>query len=307
MREFKFISDEYGIRLDAFVASKFNDISRTKLQNLIKEKQIFVNGKNEKAKYLLEIGDEIEVNLPEEKQIEIKPEKIDLEIMYEDDFLLIVNKPINMVVHPAASSESGTLVNALLSYTDKLSTVNEERPGIVHRLDKDTTGLIIIAKDNETHLKLVDMFSKREINKKYLAICNGTFKNKNGIIDKPIGRHPVDRKKMAVTDKNSKEAITEYNVVFENDKFSLLDIILHTGRTHQIRVHLSSLNHPILGDKTYGVKNEKIKVDSQMLHAYNLNFIHPINEKEISLSVEPPKVFLEVLEKIGYNGEKIWK
>lgn len=307
MKNFKFISEENDIRLDAFISSKFNDISRTKLQNLIKEKQVFVNGKNEKSKYLLKAGDEVEISLPEEKQIEIKPEDIKLEIVYEDEYLLVVNKPVDMVVHPATSSENGTLVNALLNYTDKLSTVNEQRPGIVHRLDKDTTGLIIIAKDNETHLKLVDMFSKREINKKYLAICNGTFKNQKGIINKPIGRHPVDRKKMAVTDKNSKEAITEYNVVFENEKFSLLDIILHTGRTHQIRVHLSSLNHPILGDKTYGVKNEKIKVDSQMLHAYNLDFKHPITDKQIFLKVEPPKLFLEVLEKIGYTEENLWK
>lgn len=304
MQELVFKSDEDNIRLDSFISTKFSDISRTKLQNLIKEKKVFVNGKNEKSKYLIKIGDEIKVFVPEEKIIEIQAENIEIEIVYEDDYLMVINKPINMVVHPATSSEKGTLVNALLNYTDRLSTVNEERPGIVHRLDKDTTGLIIVAKDNETHLKLVDMFSKREINKKYLAICNGIFKNSHAIIDKPIGRHPVDRKKMAITEKNSKEAITEYNVLFENDKFSFLEITLHTGRTHQIRVHLASLNHPIIGDKTYGSKNEKIKAETQMLHAYNLDFKHPITGERIFLKVKPPKTFLEVLDKIGYN-EKI--
>lgn len=307
MREFKFISDEENIRLDSFISGKFSDISRTKLQNLIKENKVFVNGKNEKAKFLLKSGDEIEIFLPDEKKIEIKPENIEIEIVYEDEYLLVVNKPVNMVVHPATSSENGTLVNALLNYTTELSTVNEERPGIVHRLDKDTTGLIIIAKDNETHLKLVDMFSNRSINKRYVAICNGVFKSSHGTINKPIGRHPVDRKKMAIVEKNSKEAITEYDVVFSNNNFSLLDIKLHTGRTHQIRVHLSGLNHPILGDKTYGVKNEKIKVDSQMLHAYNLDFIHPITNERIILYAKPPANFLEVLNKIGYDGGKLWE
>lgn len=304
MKEKVFVADEENIRLDSFLSSKISSISRTKLQDLIKEKNVTVNGKNEKSKFLLSIGDEILLKIPNEENVEILAENIPLDILYEDDYLIVVNKPANMVVHPAESINSGTLVNALLYHTDNLSTVNSNRNGIVHRLDKDTTGLIICAKNNETHLKLIDMFANREISKKYLAICNGVFKNESGVINKPIGRHPVDRKKMAVTDKNSKEAITEYSVIFRNDKFSFLDIKLHTGRTHQIRVHTASLNHPILGDKTYGSKNEKINVSSQMLHAYKLEFYHPITNEKLLFYAKPPRIFLEVLKKIGYDFTK---
>ena len=245
---------------------------------------------------------------PDKKEITLVAEDIALNIVYEDDYIIIINKPRNMVVHPAAGNEEHTLVNALLNHC-KLSMVNSERPGIVHRLDKDTTGLIICAKDDETHLKLVEMFSNREINKKYLAICNGSFSKENGFIDKPIGRDEKDRKKMSVKSKSGKEALTEYNILTSNLKYSLVDVTLHTGRTHQIRVHFSSLNHPIVGDETYGNKNEKIKANGQMLHSYYLEFLHPITKKNLSFTVLPDEYFFSILNKTGleFNEELLCK
>ena len=275
---------------------------------MIKEKLVFVNGKNIKPNVILEIGDEITVSIPDKKEITLVAEDIALNIVYEDDYIIIINKPRNMVVHPAAGNEEHTLVNALLNHC-KLSMINSERPGIVHRLDKDTTGLIVCAKDDETHLKLVEKFSNREITKKYLAICNGSFSKDNGLIDKPIGRDEKDRKKMSVKSKSGKEALTEYNVLISNLKYSLVDVTLHTGRTHQIRVHFSSLNHPIVGDETYGNKNEKIKANGQMLHSYYLEFSHPITDENLSFTVLPDDYFFSILNKTGleFNEELLCK
>ena len=307
MTELKYISDK-KIRCDVFLSEKISNLSRTSIQKLIKEKLVFVNGKNIKPNVILEIGDEITVSIPDKKEITLVAEDIALDIVYEDDYIIIINKPRNMVVHPAAGNEEHTLVNALLNHC-KLSMINSERPGIVHRLDKDTTGLIVCAKDDETHLKLVEKFSNREINKKYLAICNGSFSKENGFIDKPIGRDEKDRKKMSVKSKSRKEALTEYNVLTSNLKYSLVDVTLHTGRTHQIRVHFSSLNHPIVGDETYGNKNEKIKANGQMLHSYYLEFLHPITEENLSFTVLPDEYFFSILNKIGleFNEELLCK
>ena len=307
MAELKYISDK-KIRCDVFLSEKISNLSRTSIQKLIKGKLVFVNGKNIKPNVILEIGDEITVSIPDKKEITLLAEDIDLDIVYEDDYIIIINKPRNMVVHPAAGNEEHTLVNALLSHC-KLSMVNSERPGIVHRLDKDTTGLIICAKDDETHLKLVEMFANREINKKYLAICNGNFSKETGFIDKPIGRNEKDRKKMSVKSKSGKEALTEYNVLTSNLKYSLVDVTLHTGRTHQIRVHFSSLNHPIVGDETYGNKNEKIKANGQMLHSYYLEFLHPITKEKLSFTVLPDDYFFSILNKTGleFNKELLCK
>ena len=307
MTELKYISDK-KIRCDVFLSEKISNLSRTSIQKLIKEKLVFVNGKNIKPNVILEIGDEITVSIPDKKEITLVAEDIALDIVYEDDYIIIINKPRNMVVHPAAGNEEHTLVNALLNHC-KLSMINSERPGIVHRLDKDTTGLIVCAKDDETHLKLVEMFSNREINKKYLAICNGSFSKENGFIDKPIGRDEKDRKKMSVKSKSGKEALTEYNVLISNLKYSLVDVTLHTGRTHQIRVHFSSLNHPIIGDETYGNKNEKIKANGQMLHSYYLEFLHPITEENLSFTVLPDEYFFSILNKTGleFNEELLCK
>lgn len=307
MTELKYISDK-KIRCDVFLSEKISNLSRTSIQKLIKEKLVFVNGKNIKPNVILEIGDEITVSIPDKKEITLVAEDIALDIVYEDDYIIIINKPRNMVVHPAAGNEEHTLVNALLNHC-KLSMINSERPGIVHRLDKDTTGLIVCAKDDETHLKLVEKFSNREINKKYLAICNGSFSKENGFIDKPIGRDEKDRKKMSVKSKSGKEALTEYNVLTSNLKYSLVDVTLHTGRTHQIRVHFSSLNHPIVGDETYGNKNEKIKANGQMLHSYYLEFLHPITEENLSFTVLPDEYFFSILNKTGleFNEELLCK
>lgn len=302
MTELKYISDK-KIRCDVFLSEKISNLSRTSIQKLIKEKLVFVNGKNIKPNVILEIGDEIKVSIPDKKEITLVAEDIALDIVYEDDYIIIINKPRNMVVHPAAGNEEHTLVNALLNHC-KLSMINSERPGIVHRLDKDTTGLIICAKDDETHLKLVEMFANREINKKYLAICNGSFSKENGLIDKPIGRAEKDRKKMSVKSKSGKEALTEYNILSSNLKYSLVDVTLHTGRTHQIRVHFSSLNHPIVGDETYGNKNEKIKANGQMLHSYYLEFLHPITKEKLSFMVLPDEYFFSILNKTGLDFNK---
>ena len=307
MTELKYISDK-KIRCDVFLSEKISNLSRTSIQKLIKEKLVFVNGKNIKPNVILEIGDEITVSIPDKKEITLVAEDIALDIVYEDDYIIIINKPRNMVVHPAAGNEEHTLVNALLNHC-KLSMINSERPGIVHRLDKDTTGLIICAKDDETHLKLVEMFANREVKKKYLAICNGSFSKENGLIDKPIGRDEKDRKKMSVKSKSGKEALTEYNVLTSNLKYSLVDVTLHTGRTHQIRVHFSSLNHPIVGDETYGNKNEKIKANGQMLHSYYLEFSHPITDENLSFTVLPDDYFFNILNKTGleFNEELLCK
>ena len=307
MTELKYISDK-KIRCDVFLSEKISNLSRTSIQKLIKEKLVFVNGKNIKPNVILEIGDEITVSIPDKKEMTLVAEDIALDIVYEDDYIIIINKPRNMVVHPAAGNEEHTLVNALLNHC-KLSMINSERPGIVHRLDKDTTGLIVCAKDDETHLKLVEKFSNREITKKYLAICNGSFSKENGFIDKPIGRDEKDRKKMSVKSKSGKEALTEYNVLISNLKYSLVDVTLHTGRTHQIRVHFSSLNHPIVGDETYGNKNEKIKANGQMLHSYYLEFLHPITEENLSFTVLPDEDFFSILNKTGleFNEELLCK
>lgn len=307
MTELKYISDK-KIRCDVFLSEKISNLSRTSIQKLIKEKLVFVNGKNIKPNVILEIGDEITVSIPDKKEITLVAEDIALDIVYEDDYIIIINKPRNMVVHPAAGNEAHTLVNALLNHC-KLSMINSERPGIVHRLDKDTTGLIVCAKDDETHLKLVEKFANREVKKKYLAICNGSFSKENGFIDKPIGRDEKDRKKMSVKSKSGKEALTEYNVLVSNLKYSLVDITLHTGRTHQIRVHFSSLNHPIVGDETYGNKNEKIKANGQMLHSYYLEFLHPITEENLSFTVLPDDYFFSILNKTGleFNEELLCK
>ena len=307
MTELKYISDK-KIRCDVFLSEQISNLSRTSIQKLIKDKLVFVNDKNIKPNVILEIGDEITVSIPEKKEITLVAEDIDLDIVYEDDYIIIINKPRNMVVHPASGNEEHTLVNALLNHC-KLSMINSERPGIVHRLDKDTTGLIICAKDDETHLKLVEMFANREINKKYLAICNGSFSKENGLIDKPIGRDEKDRKKMSIKSKSGKAAITEYNVLTSNLKYSLVDVTLHTGRTHQIRVHFSSLNHPIVGDETYGNKNEKIKATGQMLHSYYLEFLHPITKENLSFIVLPDEYFFSILNKTGleFNEELLCK
>ncbi len=308
MRNLNFIATEdfKNKRLDLFLQSCMEEKSRAAVQKLIDENCVTVNGKIvSKAGLKLKGNEEIEVNVPEEEIPVLKPENIPLEIIFEDKHIAVINKPSNMTVHPAQNNYSGTLVNALLYHFDSLSNINEDniRPGIVHRLDKDTSGLIIIAKTNEAHEKLVEMFQSKIMKKTYIAVCKGNFSSKTGRLENLIGRDPFDRKKMAVVEVNGKEAVTNYEVIDEVQDFSLLKVNIETGRTHQIRVHMKYLNHPILGDSTYGSPSKII--DRQMLHAYMLEFVHPITKETIKLKGKLPEDFVNVLKKLKLDKEKI--
>lgn len=293
-------------RLDIFLQGTMEDTSRAAVQKFIDEGCVEINGKKiSKAGTKLKGNEEIKIEIPEKEILVLKGENIPLDIIYEDKYIAVINKPSDMTVHPAQDNYSGTLVNALLYHFDTLSNINEDniRPGIVHRLDKDTSGLIIIAKTNEAHEKLVEMFQSKKMKKTYVAVCKGNFKNKSGRLENLIGRDPFDRKKMAVVEINGKKAITNYEVIDEVQDFSLLKINIETGRTHQIRVHMKYLNHPILGDSTYGSPSKII--GRQMLHAYMLEFIHPITKEIIKLKGEIPQDFADVLKKLKFHKEKI--
>lgn len=295
------VDNENNERIDAFLSSRL-DLTRTRIQQLIKEKNVIVNGKHVKPSYKVEENDSVQIVIPDVEEIEILPENIPIDIVFEDDNIVIINKNYGMVVHPAHGNYSGTLVNAILYHIKGLSGINgEHRPGIVHRLDKDTSGLIVVAKNDKAHFELANMFQNREIKKTYLTIVKGKLKNKKGRIVTQIGRDSVDRKKMTVVTGigKGKNAITNYEVICENDKYSLLKVNIETGRTHQIRVHMKYIGNPILGDTVYGKKDEKIK--RQMLHAYKLQFLHPINKNEIVIFGEIPDDFKKVMESNGFN------
>lgn len=278
-------------RLDKFLDQKL-EINRSQIKKHIESGNILLNGKIVKAGYSLREGDTITVSFEDEEKL--LPENIDFNIIYEDEYLAVISKPQDLVVHPGAGNKSGTLVNGLLYKFKNLSNpIDEDRPGIVHRLDKDTSGLMIIAKNDEAYYKLVDMFKNREIEKHYLAIVHGNI-YEDFDVDAPIGRDPNNRIKMKVVEENSKHASTSFHVVKNFDKFTLLDVTLHTGRTHQIRVHLSYVNHPVVGDETYGIKN-KYKINTQLLHAYKLKFIHPITGEELEIVDEFPKRFIDFM------------
>ena len=296
-------NEKSGTRIDKFLAEEF-DLTRTRIQNLIKDENILVNGKKTKASYKIEENDEIEMEIPKLEEIEIKPENIEINIVYEDEDLAIINKNAGMVVHPAHGHNSGTLVNAIMYHIKDLSGINGKiRPGIVHRLDKDTSGLIIIAKNDKSHLKLSNMFSTKEIKKTYLTIVKGKINKKSGRIVTNIGRNKLDRKKMAVVDAtNGKNAITNFEVLAQNEKFSFVKVNIETGRTHQIRVHMKSINHVILGDSTYGSEDKNIK--RQMLHAYKLEFLNPLDNKEYVFKGKLFDDFIEVAKKLKFNIEK---
>ncbi|NMB14161.1 MAG: RluA family pseudouridine synthase [Gallicola sp.] len=299
MKELKFIiKDGEGSRLDLFLSKNIENISRSKLQKIIKE-SVFVNEKKRKPNYKVQKDDIIRIQLPEE-EMKIQKENSPLDIRYEDEDLLILFKPKGKIVHPTDSVRENTVVNALLYRFDQLSNLSgEERPGIVHRLDKDTTGLLIIAKNNEIHEKLQILFKERKIKKIYYALCNGDFSETEGDIYAPIGRNPNKRTEMAVNGLNSKEAHTSYRIVWNNDNYSLAEIHLDTGRTHQIRVHMKYIHHPIVGDPVYGLRKEKLKVSSQLLSACRLEFIHPNTGEKISIQSVPDEEFMKVLEKLG--------
>lgn len=286
------VEDNEGLRLDSYLSEKL-ELSRSKVQKLIKDGKVVVNGKVVNSSYSVKLDDEIMVNDKLDYSINVEAEDIPLNIIYEDDDLLIINKESGMVVHPAPGHYTGTLVNALL-YRYKNLAGDEFRPGIVHRLDKDTSGLMIVAKTSKMLEKLSLMISKKEIERKYLAIVDGLIKHDTGEIDAPIGRDRNNRQKMAVTDVNAKEAITHFKVLERFNNNTLLECILDTGRTHQIRVHLSYIGYPVNNDPLYG--KGKCSEFGQMLHSYSIKFKHPRTGKEIKYEVDPPKEFEEKLE-----------
>ncbi len=288
------VEEEQTMRLDAYLALKLN-ISRSKVQKLIKEEKVLVNNKVVNSNYLVKLNDEILVNDELNYEINVEPENIPIDIVYEDDDLLVINKTSGMVVHPAPGHYTKTLVNALL-YRFNLTSGEKIRPGIVHRLDKDTSGLMLVAKNEETHEKLSEMISKKEVERHYLAITEGVIKHDTGTIDAPIGRDPNNRQKMKVTDINAKEAITHFKVLERFKNNTLIECILETGRTHQIRVHLSYINHPIVNDPVYG--RGKCSEFGQMLHSASIKFNHPRTGKELFFKADPPLEFMQKLNEL---------
>ena len=299
MKEYIVSQEEKGKRLDTYIPSVDTDITRTSAQRLIEDGNILVNGKNAKVSYKIQENDKISVEIPEPKQIELKAQNIPIEIVYEDSDIIVVNKPKGMVVHPANGNPDGTLVNAIMAICkDSLSGIGGEiRPGIVHRIDKDTSGLLIVAKNDNAHVKMSEQIKNHEVKKTYIALVRGVFKENEATIDMPIGRSISDRKKMAVN-KNGKNAITHIKVLKRFDKYTLLQVNIETGRTHQIRVHLSHIGYPIVGDYTYSNGKNEFDVVGQCLHAQKLEFKHPITQKDMCLETELPQYFKDILDKL---------
>lgn len=291
MEEFT-VTEKSG-RLDQYIMNQ-TGFSRTKVQKLIKAGAVLVNGKPSKNSYQVEVGDQIVVQAVEEEEMSHEPENIPLDIVYEDDDLLVVNKPNGMVVHPAVGNPHGTLVNALLYHAKHLSDVNGSfRPGIVHRIDADTTGLLVVAKNNETHMALAEQLKNKTTHRKYIALCWGVIEEDSGDIIAPIGRDLKDRKKMAVTDKNSKDAVTHFRVLERYKNATKVELELETGRTHQIRVHMNYIGHPIINDKVYG--NRKLFDETgQCLHAKTLGFVHPRTKQYMEFDSPLPECFINI-------------
>ena len=298
----QYIVDEnlQGYRIDKALSKLDEKLTRSYIQKLIDEDSIKVNGKISKASYKLKIGDKINVSYTDPKQILVKAENIPLDIVYEDEDIIIINKPKKMVVHPGNGNYEGTLVNALMySHKDKLSGINGViRPGIVHRIDKDTSGIIVVAKTDEAHKKLTELFKVHDIKRKYIALVCGIIEKDNIKIDLPIGRCENDRIKMAVTKKNSRNAITYVKVLkrFKKSNYTLIEATLETGRTHQIRVHMSYIGHPLVGDTVYSKGKNEFKVEGQMLHAKTLGFIHPTKGTYVEFESDLPVEFKNVIE-----------
>ncbi len=297
----QFIVEEQfkNLRLDKVIAKNYPELSRTNIQKLIENNKITVNNKIEKASYKVLPGDKISIEEIEVKPVDLKPQNIPLDVIYEDDDIIVINKQKGLVVHPANGNPDGTLVNAIMALCkDSLSGIGGElRPGIVHRLDKDTSGLIIVAKNDKSHINLSNQIKNREIKKTYIALVRGVIKENEATINMPIARSTKDRKKMAVS-KDGKEAITHFKVIKRYDKYTLIEVKIETGRTHQIRVHMSQIGYPIVGDAVYSNGKNPFGVVGQMLHSAKLTFKHPITNEEINLEAPLPKYFLEVLNKL---------
>ena len=296
-------ADTAGERLDAFLARCAENLSRSAAQKLIEEGHVLRNGRPGKKNDKLNIGDTIDYTIPEPKAVDIAPKEIPLDIVYEDEDVLVINKPKGLVVHPAAGHLDDTLVNGLLyAMGDELSGINGElRPGIVHRIDKDTSGLLAVAKNDLAHAVLASQLKDHTMARTYEAIVCGSFREDSGTVDAPIGRHPTDRKKMCVTQRNSKDAVTHWEVVKRYRGYTHIRCRLETGRTHQIRVHMAYIGHPILGDTVYGHKKPELGQDSQCLHAGALCFRHPRDGRPVMVFAPLPEYFCQVLEKLEKN------
>lgn len=286
-------------RLDKFLSAMLPDQSRSYLQKIIKDGNVLVNGEPKKSSYRLEDGDEVTADLPELKSPDIEPENIPLDILYEDDSILMVNKPKGMVVHPSAGHYTGTLVNAVLWHCQgQLSGINGvSRPGIVHRIDKDTTGVLVVCKNDAAHNAVAAQLKEHSITRKYRAIVHGVIKEDEGTVDAPIGRHPTERKKMASGVKNGKRAVTHYRVLERFQGYTYVECQLETGRTHQIRVHMASIHHPLLGDTVYGPAMDSHHLEGQTLHAMVLGLIHPVTGEYLEVEAPLPEYFENLLKK----------
>ena len=293
-------SENEGERIDKFLSVLVSDTSRTSIQKSIENGYVFVNGKNVNKKYKVQIGDEVKILEQELKILDAQPENIPLDIVFEDEHLLVVNKPRGMVVHPAPGNYSGTLVNALLYHCkDSLSGINGVlRPGIVHRIDKDTSGLLIVAKTDKAHLGLAEQIKEHSFTREYNAVICGHLKEQSGTVNAPIGRSTKDRKKMCVTELNSKNAVTHYSVIKEYDKYSHISLKLETGRTHQIRVHMAYLGHAVAGDPVYGNDKFSATLSGQCLHAIKIGFIHPVTNEYLEFTTDLPEYFKDFLNNI---------
>lgn len=291
--------DLIGLRIDKAISQKDKDLSRAAVQRMIEEGNILVNNKNTKVAYKISLGDEITIIKEDPKEIELKAEDIPLDIIYEDNDILVINKQKGLVVHPGNGNPDGTLVNAIMAYSkDSLSGIGGEiRPGIVHRIDKDTSGLLIVAKNDKAHINMSEQIKNHQVKKSYIALVRGKTKENQATIDMPIARSNKDRTKMAVS-KNGKNAITHFEVIERFENYTLLKVNIETGRTHQIRVHMSQIGYPIVGDTVYSNGKNPFGVTGQMLHSAKLTFKHPITKKELNLEAPLPKYFKEVLDKL---------
>ncbi len=299
MDEFRFqITEEMeDERIDKCMSMLIDSLSRSYIQRLIKEEAVTVNGKAVKGSYRVKTDDDVAFSLPKAVEPDICAENIPLSVLYEDSDVIVVNKPKGMVVHPAAGHYTGTLVNALMYHCgSELSGINGcMRPGIVHRIDRDTTGSLIVCKNDTAHRKLAEQLKEHSINRRYIAICHGVINEEEGTIDRPIGRHPSDRKKMAVNEKG-KNAVTHYRVLKRFDKYTCIECVLETGRTHQIRVHMASIGHPLLGDEVYGHIKSPFKLEGQTLHAQILGFVHPATGEYMEVEAPLPDYFKHLLD-----------
>ncbi|MGN0484122.1 MAG: RluA family pseudouridine synthase [Lachnospiraceae bacterium] len=297
---FEVTNEETGTRLDKFLAEKMPDQTRSFLQKLVKDGYVSINSTLQKVNYKMRAKDQVTVQLPEPQELSIEPENIPLDILYEDADVLIVNKPKGMVVHPSAGHSRGTLVNAIMFHCkDSLSGINGEiRPGIVHRIDMDTTGSLIVCKNDQAHVKIAEQIKEHSVTRRYRGIVVGVVKEDTGTVEGPIGRHPIDRKKMAINPKNGKPAVTHFRVLERFPHHTYMEFELETGRTHQIRVHMASIGHPLLGDTIYGSGKNPYHLQGQTLHAMTIGFIHPTTGKYLEVSAPLPEYFEKLLKKL---------